>query len=141
MSISRLNAERYPDPTAYAALTRIEQEEKKQRTYRPIVYICSPYAGNVARNVQAARKYSRFAVDSGYLPVTPHLLYPQFLNDDDPKERNLGLFFGNVLLSKCRELWVFGETLTCGMEDEIEQARRKHIRIRYFRSNLKEVRS
>ena len=30
--------------------------------YRPVVYVCSPYSGNVEENVQNARRYCRFAL-------------------------------------------------------------------------------
>lgn len=139
MSISKLNAERYYDPTAYEALSAIEKEEKALRAFRPIVYICSPYAGDVEKNVEAAQRYSRFAVDKGYIPIAPHLLFPQFLNDRNPKERQLGLFFGNALMSKCSEVWVFGSRISAGMEDEIKRARWKNYRLRYFTENCEEV--
>ena len=139
MSISKLNAERYYDPTAYAALSDIEKEEKALRAFRPIVYICSPYAGDVEKNVEAAQRYSRFAVEKGYIPIAPHLLFPQFLNDRNPKERQLGLFFGNALMSKCSEVWVFGSRISAGMEAEIKRARWKNYRLRYFTENCEEV--
>ena len=139
MAISKLNAERYYDPTAYEALSAIEKEEKALRAFRPIVYICSPYAGDVEKNVEAAQRYSRFAVDKGYIPIAPHLLFPQFLNDRNPKERQLGLFFGNALMSKCSEVWVFGNRISAGMEDEIKRARWKNYRLRYFTENCEEV--
>lgn len=139
MSISKLNAERYYDPTAYEALSAIEKEEKSLRAFRPIVYICSPYAGDVEKNVEAAQRYSRFAVDKGYIPIAPHLLFPQFLNDRNPKERQLGLFFSNALMSKCSEVWVFGSRISAGMEDEIKRARWKNYRLRYFTENCEEV--
>ena len=91
MSISKYNNEGYPDPTAYDALSSIENEAHALRAFRPIVYICSPFAGDIEKNVAAARTYSRFAVEQGYIPIAPHLLFPQFLNDSDPKERELGL--------------------------------------------------
>ena len=52
------NAEGYADPTAYGAFCAIEKEEKALRAFRPIVYICSPYAGDVENNTAAARRYS-----------------------------------------------------------------------------------
>lgn len=67
MSISKYNSEGYPDPTAQGALEIIEQEEHSLRAFRPIVYICSPYAGDIEANVAAARRYSRFAVNAGYM--------------------------------------------------------------------------
>ena len=92
MSIDKRNAEGYMDPTAYEAMSLIEKEERALRAFRPIVYICSPYSGDIEKNVNAARGYSRFAVDKGFIPIAPHLLFPQFMNDTDPQERELGLF-------------------------------------------------
>jgi hypothetical protein len=90
-------------------LSLIEMEERKAlRAFRPIIYVCSPYAGDIKHNVEAASRYCRFAVEQGYIPIAPHLLFPQFLDDTDPTERELGLFFGNALMSKCAEVWVFG---------------------------------
>ena len=139
MSINKFNGEGYYDPTAYEAMTAVEKEEKALRAFRPIVYICSPYAGAVSENVENARKYSRFAVDSGYIPIAPHLLFPQFLNDDDYKERQLGLFFGNALMSKCSEVWVFGNRISTGMDAEIRRAKWKNYRLRYFSEACEEV--
>lgn len=139
LRISKYNSEGYYDPTAYEALSAIEKEERALRAFRPIVYICSPYSGDVETNVDAARQYSRFAVEQGYIPVAPHLLFPQFLNEESPKERQLGLFFGNALVSKCSEVWVFGDHISPGMEAEIRRARWKNYRLRYFTNNCEEV--
>ena len=133
------NAEGYPDPTAFGAICAKEKEEKALRAFRPIVYICSPYAGDIETNTAAARRYCRFAVEAGYIPIAPHLLFPQFLNDSDPKERELGLFFGNALLSKCAEMFVFGSRISEGMEAEIKRATWKGHRIRYFTESCEEV--
>jgi hypothetical protein len=67
------------------------------------------------------------------------LLFPQFLNDDDPEERRLGLFFGNAIMSKCSEVWVFGNRISSGMAAEIRRARWKNYRLRYFTDDFKEV--
>ena len=139
MNINKFNSEGYYDPTTYEALSSIENEERSLRTFKPIVYICSPYAGDVETNVQKARRYCRFAVDKGYIPIAPHLLFTQFLNDDNPKERQLGIFFGNAVMSKCSEVWVFGEHISNGMEAEIKRAKRKNYRLRYFNEDLEEV--
>ena len=139
MNINKFNSEGYYDPTTYEALSSIENEERSLRTFRPIVYICSPYAGDVETNVQKARRYCRFAVDKGYIPIAPHLLFTQFLNDDSPKERQLGIFFGNAVMSKCSEVWVFGEHISNGMEAEIKRAKRKNYRLRYFNEDSEEV--
>ncbi len=138
MSIDKCNSEGYSDPTAHEALTNVQREEKAAKFYRPLVYICSPYSGDIENNVAAARRYSRFAVENNAIPITPHLLYPQFLNDSDPCERELGMAFGNVLMSKCSQLWVFGDTVSEGMAREIARAKRKCITVRRFSKNCEE---
>ena len=107
----------------------------------PEVYICSPYAGNVEKNVKAAIRYSQFVIDKGYMPVASHLLYPQILDDSDKFERELGLAFGICLLESCLEVWVFADTdddISAGMKQEIEAAKERGMPVRYFKSDLTE---
>ena len=75
MAYIERNHEGYYDPTASTALQTIEREERAQRLgFMPLVYICSPYAGDIERNVQNARHYCAFALTQKALPVAPHLL-------------------------------------------------------------------
>ena len=140
MGISKYNSEGYHDPTTYEALSKIEKEEKAaKRVYRPLVYICSPYAGDTKTNVNMARVYSRFAVRNACIPLAPHLLFPQFMDDSVPAERDIALFMGIVLLTKCEQVWVFGGIISAGMRAEIEKAEKKSIPVRYFTEELEEV--
>ena len=125
------NSEGYNDPVAGEAIW------KADRIWRPIVYICSPYSGEVAENARNARQYCRFAVDQGAIPLAPHLLLPQFMSEET--ERELALFMGKVLLGLCEQVWVFGSRRTNGMKAEIAKARYKHIPVRYFTEELTEV--
>ena len=132
MGINKYNSEGYYDPTVYEALSNIEKEEKAaRRVYRPLVYICSPYAGDVERNVNMARVYSRFAVRNTCIP--------QFMDDAVPVERELALFMGMVPLTKCEQVWVFGSVISAGMRAEIAKAERKKIPVRYFTEELEEM--
>ena len=142
MGVSKYNSEGYYDPVVYEALTRIEAEERAARAaaaYRPLVYICSPYAGDVEKNTFRARAFSRFAVERHCIPIAPHLLYPQFMDDSIQVERELALFMGMVLLTKCEQVWVFGGIISAGMRAEIEKAEKKSIPVRYFTEELEEV--
>lgn len=137
MNMEMLNGEKYPDPTAYQA---IKKTCRKKTHYRPLVYICSRYAGDVDKNVEAAIKYSRFAIENDCIPMTVHLLYPQILDDTNPKERKLGLFFGQVLLDVCREIWIFADgEYSSGMQKEYEHAKKKGYKIRYFTEGMQEI--
>jgi hypothetical protein len=67
------------------------------------------------------------------------LLFPQFLEEDDEEERELGIAFGTVLLSKCSEVWAFGGRLSKGMSIEIAEAKKLGIPVRYFSDRCEEV--
>lgn len=137
MKIEKYNAEGYYDPTAYEALLRIEKESR-QRPFMPLVYICSPFSGDVEGNTIKAQAHCRFAVDSGYIPIAMHLLLPQFMDDNNPKERDLALFMDLVVMGKCREVWVFGDVISKGMAIEIAKANKRGQKVRYFNLDYKE---
>ena len=102
------------------------------------VYICSPYrsyqkdpAGRdkeIGRNLKLARKGCRIAVERGFIPVAPHLFFPQFLNEET--ERDVGIDMGMELLKNCDEVWVLGRTVSDGMAGEIAFARELGIPVR-----------
>lgn len=120
------------------SICKKEKEDSKSR-YLPLVYICSPFAGDVANNVLNAKTYSRFAVEKNAMPLTPHLLYPQFLDDEKQEEREIAMRINYVLLGKCDELWVFGGVISRGMAHEIFVAKKRKMKIRWFDHALKEV--
>jgi len=106
-----------------------------------IVYIASPYAGEVERNIRNAKRYCQFAVRQGVVPLAPHLLFPQFLDDNKEAERRLGLDFALTLLDRCDEMWVFTTAgrMSNGMATEIAYAKKYNIPIKWFNSRCKEV--
>ena len=79
-----------------------------------LVYIASPYAGDVEKNVEFAKSACRYAVAEGHTPIAVHLMYPRFLNDGDPEERSKGLRMGLRVLLSCDELWLCGDHLSIG---------------------------
>ena len=135
------NASGYVDPTAYEALQDIIREDRAKRLgYMPLTYICSPYKGDVEQNLQNARRYCAFALSQGALPIAPHLLFPQFLGAEETEEtRELALHMGLILLTKCKELWFFGDTISEGMKREISRARWRGMIVRRFTNDCKEV--
>ncbi len=135
------NAEGYYDPTVATAFLNIEREERALRLgYMPLVYICSPYRGDVDQNIQNARRYCAFALTQKALPVAPHLLFPQFMGSEETDEtRELALHMGLILISKCRELWFFGDTISDGMKNEINRARWRDMIVRHFTNDCQEV--
>lgn len=127
-----MNHEHYPDPTADAAVRNVDKSAKM-----PVTYICSPYRLNPKVNIMRARKFCRMAVKAGYLPIAPHLYFPQFVSDET--ERELAFRMNSQLMARCRELWVFGPELTAGIKRELCEAKSRRLIIRYFDNNGKEV--
>jgi len=113
--------------------------EDQTEVYIPIVYICSPYSGDISKNTMKARRYCRFTAMSNCIPLAPYLLYPQFLDETIECERELGISFGLKLLDHCSEVWVFGERISTGMALELERAAEKKMRIHYFKETCEEV--
>lgn len=99
---------------------------------KKMIFICSPYRGNVAKNIGRAKRYARFVATVGHCPVAPHLFFPQFLNDEKPEERIEGINLGVEMMKKCDQLWIFGSTISQGMAYELEKAREMEIPIRMF---------
>lgn len=95
------------------------------------VYIASPYAGDVEGNIAFAVRCCRYAIQQGEIPIAPHLLYSQILDDNNLEERSIGLSFGHQLLGVCKEIWVCGTQISHGMEGEIKVAKERNLPIRY----------
>lgn len=95
-----------------------------------LVYICSPYAGDVQNNVEFAKAACRYAMKQNYTPVAVHLLYPQFLDDNDPVQRATGLSMGHRVLEACDELWLCGSRISTGMAMELKEVQKLGISVR-----------
>lgn len=96
------------------------------------VFICSPYRGDVKENAKIAGEFGRFAAMCDYVPVIPHLVFPQFLDDNDPQERILGITLGAELLKVCDMMWVVGSKITKGMQFEIDAAKVLKLPVRCY---------
>lgn len=104
----------------------------------PLIFVCSPYRGDVEANVRRAERFCRFVYEQHGVPFAPHLLYPRFLDGSNPDERHAGLMMGIEVLQRCDELWVFGEP-TAGMALEISAAIAQGKPVRRFSRDCREV--
>ncbi|MDR0919873.1 MAG: DUF4406 domain-containing protein [Oscillospiraceae bacterium] len=94
------------------------------------VYICSPYRAyktenyemSCEDNVLFANMCCRNAVKEGYFPVAPHIYLTQFLDDDKENEREIGFDFDAELIKECEAMWVCGEYVSDGMNEDISSA-------------------
>ena len=134
------NPEYYLDMVPFMAIAKMEPErrEASRPAFRPLVYICAPFSGDVESNKERATAFAEYAYRNGCIPLTPHLLFP-FMNDESKEERKLALHIDMVLMGKCQEVWVLSDNITEGMKREIEKAEKRKQTIRYFDSDFMEV--
>lgn len=112
-----------------ARVERIDDEEpikgtEEDKVYVPAtalrIYVCSPYRGDIEQNVENAKKYCRYILLQGMIPIAPHLYLPQFMSEE--KERDSALEINRSFMHACDEIWVFAdsyEQATEGMKWEI----------------------
>lgn len=104
------------------------------------IFLCSPYRGeDMLMNIDYARRTAREIQLAGGPIVTvfaPHLHTPQYLNDQVPHERDLGISAGCAIMARFDEVWfcfpawrrVFSE----GMRAELATAKDLGLRARIF---------
>lgn len=99
------------------------------RTSKPItfimkkVFICSRLRGNLDKNINRAKSFSRLAVMKGFIPFTPHIYFTLFLDDNIKSEREIGINAGLEWIKLCHELWILDKNISAGMKKEIEFAK------------------
>ena len=104
----------------------------------PVVYIASPFAGDEQHNTVMARRYCRYAVDQGCIPIAPHLWLPGILSEET--ERDLAIDMDLRLLDLCNEIWICGETISNGMRVELKHALSTGIPVRFVEEEELNVR-
>lgn len=90
-----------------------------------LAYICAPFRGDVKQNIEKAKEYARYVYDKGFIPITPHVMFP-FLDDEKRVERESAMQMDMELLSKCEYMYIFGK-MTEGMQKEFEFAQENGI--------------
>ena len=100
------------------------------------IFVCSPLA---ARGGFSTEEHQRLAellclevAKLGHSPFASHLLFTRFLNDSDPRSRQLGMNLAKAWMVTADEVWVFAranfpEDLSTGMDFEVEWAKEWQI--------------
>lgn len=99
---------------------------------KTVIYVGSPFRGENGdeqnRNVKYARECARAVALFGFVPWAPHLHDPQFLQDNVPEERKLGLDNGKELMHRSDGCIFFLDRGTSdGMKGEISFSQRYDI--------------
>ena len=92
-----------------------------------IVYICSPLSAptkeGIRQNMEKAAHYARLVSGTfGCRAIAPHSFLPEYLDDNIPEEREIGLAFGLSVLRLSKAIIVCGSRISSGMQGEIKMA-------------------
>ena len=93
------------------------------------IFICSRLRGDIEKNIERAKKFSREVMLQGHLPLTPHIYFTLFLDELKEEERNMGINAGLEWIKECDEIWVFDRELSEGMKKEIEFAKKLNKKV------------
>ena len=105
------------------------------------IFVCSPYRGDVEKNTKRAAQVARILCECGYIPVVPHLYFPNFLREDDQYERIRGIELGIELMKECDKIWLLGPKITNGMEYELETAKELQIPVEMYDEKLRKIKA
>ena len=107
------------------------------------VYICSRYRSSRPSEFELYQQYtkrvSREVALAGHTVITPHLYIPQFLDDTDADEREIGMKACLDLLEMCDVILVNAKYgVSEGMQREYEHALKIGMK-RYRAENIEEI--
>ena len=87
----------------------------------------STCGASAEQNISRAHEYCAYAAGCGVIPLAPHTIFTNYLDDTNPEQRQKGLDMGLELLKRCDEMWIMGGAVSEGMKGEIALAEKEHI--------------
>ena len=96
------------------------------------VFICSPYRDNPEENLKKAITYCKMADIYCMLPIAPHVYFTRVFPEESWRARFIGRSWGKDLMQYCTEIWIFCDELTEGMIEEIAQAKKLGLKMKFF---------
>ena len=96
------------------------------RKEKSLAYVCAPYCADsiegIDANINQAVLFAQKVYELGYVPLTPHLLFPFIKKEESEEQREWAVEADLEILKMCDALFVCGEKITNGMEKEIRLA-------------------
>ena len=94
---------------------------------RPMAYITAAWSNNEFENTENAAKYCRAIHEAGFMPMSPLLFVPLFINDEIPQEHKDGIDIGRDMLRRSHVLVVCGAVVNESVKNDIAVAERLRI--------------
>ena len=85
------------------------------------VFIAHPISGDIQGNAKKVLEICKNIHDKNVIPVAPYLVSLQYLNEEVAEDRELGIEANLESFHRgyIDELWLFGDRISTGMEQEI----------------------
>lgn len=103
-------------------MNQLTLKEELNKGRMRFIYVCSPYRGDVVRNMNFAQECCRDIFKHHHIPIAPHLYFPLFMNDNIKEVRELAFELNKRLIDMCDYITVFGTEISEGMQIEIDYA-------------------
>ena len=103
------------------------------------VFICSPYRGDTKKNLKNAIRHCRMADVNSMLPIAPHVYFTRVFPEEDWRARATGMIWGKDLMQYCSEIWIFCNELTEGMIEEISEAKKLWLHMKFYNEKEEEI--
>lgn len=126
-------------PNLLRSISRPHRRMKGKVNEMDRIFICSPYAGDTETNVKRAAGFARLAIGMGYMPIVPHLYFPNFLQESIQEERMLGIELGFELMRSCQMMWLLSVPITPGMLLEIKEAEKLNLPIQLYDTERNQI--
>ncbi len=96
----------------------------KVKNAKKIVFIGHPVSGNIQENIKRILDICKQIHGKQIIPCVPYLISLQYLNDEIIEDRELGIEANLECFHRgyIDELWLFGDRISKGMEQEINLA-------------------
>lgn len=96
------------------------------------VFICSPYRGDRDRNDAYLAACMADSLVRGEAPFAPHAIYPRYLDDADPAQREAGISAGLAWLEYAQMVAIYDDLgVSDGMDREELEALAHMIEVEY----------
>ncbi len=93
------------------------------------IYISSPLTDDLDECVEYARDCCKISSLTGVIPLSPTLIFTEFLDETRLDDRETMRELSTELLKRCDELWLMGNNVTEFMKADIECAMENNIPI------------
>ena len=103
------------------------------------IFICSPYQDDQKKNLNLAIEYCQMACVYNKLPIAPHVYFTRVFDEETSYSRYQGMRWGKDLMQYCSEIWIFCDELTEGMIEEIAEAKKLGLKMKFYNKNRKEL--